>query len=227
MTQIAYLHVHAYPRSSAPPETAALARLLSGAGVRIRTAPKDAPCFVEICRPERTIGALPHGTFPIDEAHDPNQSDARERSCFVARAPRLRRLTLAAAQGSDEEATRQLFEELRSREIELIVLCAPDGSVRLQSWEGAAEALPVYPDLWSFHRAADDLKLAPETFIGTPVAPRALFARVDQDRFDGVALNAYSDPATPTYFIIDSAQARDLASGRMPASPWTDRRTHE
>lgn len=233
MTQLAVLNVESRPTatpemiraggatsSSAPPGTSGLIDLLSGAGVPAFAAPQDGVFFIEVCRPDATIGALRTGAFPGDGVpHDTNDTGAPESSHFVTRAPRLCRLTLAAAQASSEDSSRKLFEELLSRQIPLLVMTDRGGRTRQMTWKGVGDALPVYPDLSSLVQAARDLKVDPAALAWAHFSPRDLFAWVDREPFGGIAINAYSDPATPAYFFVDKSQVKALANGRIPDSP--------
>lgn len=206
------------PRLDAPPGTLELARLLSNTGVPVFAVPQDGVFFIEVCRPDATIGAL--RTAPLPRASVPdgiaNKQAAPDASYGVVRAPYLRRLTLAAIEMPTAETSHRLFEALLSRMIPLLVMCDREGRTHLRSWEGVGEAVPVYPDLSSLIQASKDLSLAPGSLAWAHFLPRDLFTWVDQKLFGGIALNAYKDSATPMYFFLDRAQVSALASGRIP-----------
>jgi hypothetical protein len=188
-----------------PPGTLELARRLSEIGVPVAAVPGDGVLFREVCRPDCVIGSL--RTAPLPNVSPSTESGSRpEASHFVARAPRLRRLVLAAMEMPTEEAPRRLLEELVSRRIGLLVMCDREGRIYRRSWEGIGEALAVYPDVLSFSQAVEDLRLSPGSLAWATFPPRDLFTWVDQQSFTGLALNAYQDRTTPKYFFIERGE---------------------
>ena len=201
------------PRPAPPPGTWELAERLSALGVAVSAIPEDGNFFLEVCRPEAVIGAL--RTEPVPRDATPGTEGVKPGTPpFVVRASRLRRLTLASFESRTEIT--QLFEELLSRKIALLVISDPRGKISVMSWPGFGEALPVYPDLSSLLQAARDLKLNPNSLAWAHFLPRDLFTWADQQPFGGVALNVYVDPTRPKYFMIDKTDLHSLACGRIP-----------
>lgn len=205
------------PNPEPPPGTLELARLLSEAEVPVSAIPEDGLFFVEVCRPDAVISALRKAPFPgaSPSNKDLSRSDAPGASHFVIRAPRLRRLTLAALKTPTEATSRQLFEELLSRRIALLVICDQEGQFYESSWPGIGDGLAVYPDLSSLLQAAEDLQLDPNSLAWAHFSPRDLFTWADQELFDNLALNTYKNRTTPMYFFINRIQIHALARGRI------------
>src|SRR5262245_46778133 len=133
-----------------------LADLLSDAGVTVAAVPEDELYYLDVRRPDATIGVLRREPLP-KRADDPKAAGAGDSLDFVDRAPRLRRLTLAC-HTPGEETSRRLFEELLSREIPLLLMCDRERRVSLVSWEGVSSAFPAYPDLRSLVQAATETR---------------------------------------------------------------------
>ncbi len=136
----------------------------------------------------------------------------------VKRAPRLRRLLLAVADGSGADAARALEEELLRREVPLLVFVDPATKASsLSSFPRGVVALSVYGDESSFLRTARDLGMNPGSFAMAAMPPRDLFAWAAGHGW-GVALNAFRAPDRPIYIPIPPADVQCLARGEAPSS---------
>jgi hypothetical protein len=134
------------------------------------------------------------------------------RVASVDRAPRLQSLVLAV-QGGDEAALRALYEELRGREIPLLVLVDPKTrGAALREWPGGHQAMPVYPDHASLATATRDLGIAAGSFAAAEMPPRTLFDWAARQG-STVALNAYRGPNDPIYVLFPPEEAQALAQG--------------
>lgn len=190
-----------------------LAPLLAGIGIEARTAGEDGAVLVEVRRPEGTIVSAPMGA-PCSLTT--TEGEAEEEPLAPARAPRLCRLLLDAAQGARSgEAWRALCEELLRRDAPLVVMASPDGAVAPRAWPGMDPAVPVYPDLRSVEQAAEDLGMAPGSFGFAAMPPRDLFAWA-AGLDSAVALNVYRDPSTPLYVFVTAEEVQALSEGEVP-----------
>ncbi len=131
--------------------------------------------------------------------------DGSRAIAAVPRAPRLRRLLLAA-----DDERRALYDELSAREIPLLVMTGLRGEVRLRSWPGGAKALAAYPDHACLARSVRELGLAPDTFAIAEMVPRELFAWASKQAWT-VAINVYTATDQPEYVPIPPDDVRALA----------------
>lgn len=189
-----------------------LAPLLAEIGVEARTADEEGAVLVEVRRPEGTILSAAMGA-PCSPA--PAKADAEEEPQAPARAPRLGRFLLEAAQARSNEAWRALCEELLRRDAPLVVMASEDGAVTPRAWPGVGLAMPVYPDLRSVEQAAEDLGMAPGSVGLAAMPPRDLFAWA-AGLDTALALNVYRDPSTPLHVFVTAEEARALAEGEIP-----------
>jgi hypothetical protein len=197
-----------------PPGTADFIRLLASTGVSLGAVPEDGIFFVEVRRPDVVVGGLLMA--PLPDLGTAQAAAGPQTVATVARAPRLRRLTLAALEQPGADTRRQLYQELLSRDIALLIIVDRQGRAAPMTWPRFGSALPVFPDITSLLQAADDLHMDRQTLVWAHLQPRDLFAWVDRDLSCGVALNVYKDRNSPLYVPLSQPHVTELARGRIP-----------
>lgn len=197
-----------------PPGAADFIRLLASTGVSLGAVPEDGIFFVEVRRPDVVVGALLMA--PLPELGIAQAAAGPQTVATVARAPRLRRLTLAALEQPGADTRRQLYQELLSRDIALLIIVDRQGRAAPMTWPRFGLALPVFPDITSLLQAADDLHMDRQTLAWAHLQPRDLFAWVDRDLSCSVALNVYKDRNSPLYVLLSQPHVTELARGRIP-----------
>jgi hypothetical protein len=205
------------PELGPPPATAGFLQLLASTEVTVLAVPKDGVCFVEVARPDAVVGA-PRGediTKLIEAGADDATHDAEVPCHYVIRAPQLRRLILAAMEQSSEASRRQLYGELLTREIGLLVISDREGGIRPMTWPDRGPALPVFPDVQSVRHTVQDLQMDTDNVTWVHLTPRDLCAWVKDAPFD-VALNVFKDRQTPLYLRLDKDEVSALARGELP-----------
>lgn len=199
-------------------QTLELANLLTEVGVSVMVVPEDGNFFIEVCRPGISIGSLRWVPILKDSIIREEAGAARDAraSCFVVRAPRLRRLTLDAIEKPSEKTRYQLLDELLSREIAMLVIVDREGQTRTRTWPKIGKALPVYPDLSSLYQTAEDLGIPQDSLAYCCFSPDDLFAWVDKISIDRIALNVFKDRSSPRYWLFTKYEIGELARGRIP-----------
>jgi hypothetical protein len=176
--------------------------------------PEDGIFFVEVRRPDIVVGGL--RTTPLPDVGTAQGTAGPQTPATVARAPRLRRLTLAVLEQPGADTRRQLYQELLSRDIALLVIIDRQGRAALMTWPRFGSALPVYPDVTSLLQAADDLHMDRQTLVWADLLPRDLFVWAEAELSCGAALNVYKDRNTPLYVFLSQPHVAELARGRIP-----------
>lgn len=201
-----------------PPGTADFVRLLASTEAFLGTVPEDGVFFVEVRRPDGVVGGL--RTVPLPDVGTAQGTAGLPAIATVARAPRLRRLSLAALERPGVDTHRQLCQELLSRDIALLVIVDRQGRAATRTWPRFGLALPVYPDITLLLQAADDLHMDRQTLAWAHLLPSDLFGWVDRELSCAVALNVYKDRDNPLYVLFSQHHVAELANGRIPDALW-------
>lgn len=142
------------------------------------------------------------------------QDGGARRIAGVDRAPRLRRLLLAAADEGGAAARKALYEELLGREVPLLFMIDPKTrGAALRSWPDGFEALVIYADNASLLTTARDLGLPMGSFAAAEMKPAALFAWGAGQGWP-VAICVFRESGEPVYARIKAEEVRALAAGR-------------
>jgi hypothetical protein len=119
----------------------------------------------------------------------------------LARAPRLRRLTLEAIDGSK----RSLFAELRARQ-EPLVFFVEGRTPHMMRWPGEPRAfLPVFGDLRSLDRMARETGMQARNVGVAAMRPSELLAWAHKDGLP-VVLGVFPDQGAVQYLKIDPGE---------------------
>jgi hypothetical protein len=196
----------------------ALAAVLAGAQIHARHTELDGDVLLEVHRPEGVVISTFRGT--VSEVSTPAIADIAEPApARLKRAPRLRRLVLAASDGDSDATWRALIGELLGREWSFLLIADSAGRVTPRQWPGSEPALPVYPDEQSFGWTVEDVGTSAPVCMAS-MSPCELFRWASKSG-SAIALNAYRARSLPVYLVLRASQVTALARGELP--PRTNR----
>lgn len=210
------------PNLKPAPGSIELAQMLSDVA-SVGFVPQDGTFFIEVCRPDAVLGLLRIDPLEASTVRPSNATDEMKilmgdnpAKSIVARAPRLRRLTLDAIENPADETWNELMAELLRRDIGLLISCEESGKVSTRHWSNSFTGIPVFPDLISLLDSVEDMQKGSEPLSLNVNSPRMLYRWLDQQSVPGIALNVYKDRNTPLYLPLTKEQVSVLAQGRIP-----------
>ena len=200
----------------APPATAELIAILRQAGVTVARTEESGPFLYEVERPDAvmcTVRCIPlEDELRCDGEGDP--PGAANPAHVVARAPRLHRFIRAAIEQRTPTARAELLDELRATDIAVVIRSETGGALPLMTWPDGRSALPVFPDLTSMVRVADDLGIERTSLIWMQCTPRRLYHLLRSAPERRVALHTFTDRPAPLRLVLEEEELARLAEGQ-------------
>jgi hypothetical protein len=185
----------------------AFAMRISELGVSLRQADETRGpplVHIEIKRPTGEVIAMPAGLpYPLEGAH------TGEPSLIPMRAPRMRELVLAIADGGGDAAMTTLVNEVMVRELPLLLMVPGDGSLGVRKF-GELSGIPVFGDATTLEWIANDSETSREDYSIVAISGEELFAMAAREKV-GLAFATYRDRTHPIHATLSADAVFELA----------------
>jgi hypothetical protein len=159
---------------------------------------------IEIKRPTGEVVCMPAGLpYPLEEA------TGEPPSLIPIRAPRMRELIIALADGGGDSAMTALVNEVMSRELPLLLMLPNNSSLPLRNF-GAMTGLPVFGDATTLEWIAKDIALSQESYTVAAITGQELFAMAAREKI-GLAFATYRERTMPLHATLSADAVFELA----------------
>lgn len=162
---------------------------------------------IEVKRPTGEVLCVPAGLrYPLEKAltRDP----APVAALLPMRAPRMRDLVTAIADGGGDTAMSELVQEVMTRELPMLLVVLPDGSF-WQGQFGEMSGVRAFSDATSLGWLVSDAKLSDDYSIVAIRGPD-LFAMAARNKL-GLAFGAYRERALPLHATLSADAVFELS----------------
>lgn len=159
---------------------------------------------IEIKRPTGEVLCMPAGLpYPLERAL------TGEPTLIPMRAPRMRELVLALADGGGDKAMAALVQEAMTREVPLLLMVMADNSFGLRTF-GEITGMPVFGDATTLEWMAKDTNLSREEYSVAAITGEELFAMAARNKI-GLAFATYRERAQPLHATLSADAVFELA----------------
>lgn len=159
---------------------------------------------IEIKRPSGEVVCVPAGVpYPLEEAI------TGEPALIPMRAPRMREMIIALADGGGDAAMTALVQEVMTRELPLLLMVLADGSLGLRVF-GDITGMPVFGDATTLEWIASDTKISRSDYSVVAITGPELFAMAAREKI-GLAFATYRERSLPLHATISADAVFELA----------------
>lgn len=159
---------------------------------------------IEIKRPSGEVVCMPAGLrYPLERAN------MGEPTVIAMRAPRMRELIVALADGGGDVAMTALVGEVMQRELPLLLMVPADGSLGVRKF-GDMTGLPVFGDATTLEWIAKDTHVRREDYSIVAISGEELFAMAAREKL-GLAFATYRERAEPLHATLSADAVFELA----------------
>lgn len=185
----------------------AFAMRIAGLGVSLRQPDETRGpplVHIEIKRPSGEVLCVPAGLpYPLEDAI------TGEPALIPLRAPRMRELIIAIADGGGDAAMTALVQEVMTRELPLLLMVQSDGALGTRVF-GEVTGMPVFGDATTLEWIAGDTKLGREDYSIVAISGPELFAMAAREKI-GLAFATYRERHAPLHATLSADAVFELA----------------